>query len=157
MGTPIKPGQVEGASSAPNTPEVTHAPLSAEQTPGGKPGAETTPQAATQAHSGTHEATGAEANPANHKTARQKIANLLWWSVPSNTNEEAKARTEEMLHAFAAEVRAEAAADVHRAELPKFPAGEDPELVAKTVRAVDVRLTAQGPEAPYGVAKDGAA
>lgn len=55
---------------------------------------------------------------------------------------------------FRAEVRAEAAADVHRAELPKFPAGETPENVAKVVRAVDVRLAERGPEAPYGVAED---
>ena len=58
------------------------------------------------------------------------------------------------LNAFAAEVRAEAAADVHRAELPQFPAGETPENVAKVVRAVDVRLAERGPEAPYGVTKE---
>lgn len=52
-------------------------------------------------------------------------------------------------------VRAEAAADVHRAELPTFAAGETPENVAKVVRAVDVRLAERGPQAPYGVA-DGA-
>ncbi|WP_033307393.1 hypothetical protein RFN58_07170 [Streptomyces iakyrus] len=50
-------------------------------------------------------------------------------------------------------VRAEAAADVHRAELPTFPAGETPENVAKVVRAVDVRLAERGAEAPYGVEK----
>ena len=53
-------------------------------------------------------------------------------------------------------VRTEAAADVHRAELPTFPADEKPEIVAKTVRAVDVRLAAQGPEAPYGRDADAA-
>ena len=55
------------------------------------------------------------------------------------------------LDEYRAEVRAEAAADVHRAELPKFPAGETPENVAKVVRAVDVRLAQRGAEAPYGV------
>ncbi|MBD0743492.1 hypothetical protein [Streptomyces sp. CBMA152] len=62
---------------------------------------------------------------------------------------------EEDARAFLAEhdahVRAEAAADVHRAELPRFADGESPELVAKTVRAVDVRLAEDGPQAPYGV------
>lgn len=58
---------------------------------------------------------------------------------------------EALLDAYRAEVRAEAAADVHRAELPTFPAGETPVNVAKVVRAVDVRLAERGAEAPYGV------
>lgn len=45
--------------------------------------------------------------------------------------------------------RATAADDVHRAELPTFPADETPEIVARTVRAIDVRLAAQGSDAPY--------
>jgi hypothetical protein len=57
---------------------------------------------------------------------------------------------------FEAEIRDEIVADIHRAELPKFPAGESPENVSKVVRAVDVRLAAQGSNAPYWVAKGGA-
>ncbi|MCT9092933.1 hypothetical protein N4G70_29275 [Streptomyces sp. ASQP_92] len=49
------------------------------------------------------------------------------------------------------EVRAEVAADIRRAELPSFPAGERTDLVAKTMRAVDVRIAEWGAEAPYGV------
>jgi hypothetical protein len=58
-----------------------------------------------------------------------------------------------LAHAYRDEVRAAAAADVHRAELPTFPAGETPENVAKVVRAVDVRLAQHGAQAPYGVEK----
>ncbi|WP_199572672.1 hypothetical protein [Streptomyces murinus] len=53
-----------------------------------------------------------------------------------------------------AHVRAEAADDVHRAELPTFAPGEQPELVARVVRAVDWRLTRYGAGAPYFVPKD---
>lgn len=45
--------------------------------------------------------------------------------------------------------RAAVAADVHRAELPTFPADETPEVVARTVRAIDVRLAGHGVDAPY--------
>jgi hypothetical protein len=38
-------------------------------------------------------------------SVRKKVADLLWWSVPSGTDEEAKARTQELLDAHAAEVR----------------------------------------------------
>lgn len=41
------------------------------------------------------------------KTAREKVAGLLWWSVPSGTDEEAKARTNQLLDELTAEVRAE--------------------------------------------------
>jgi len=40
--------------------------------------------------------------------ARQRIADLLWWSVPSCDNTEAKAKAEALLDAFASAVRAEA-------------------------------------------------
>jgi hypothetical protein len=59
------------------------------------------------------------------------------------------------LQAAYSEIRSEAANDVHRDELPTIPVDETPEIVAKTVRAVDVRLAAQGAEAPYGVAQGG--
>jgi hypothetical protein len=39
--------------------------------------------------------------------ARQRIADLLWWSVPSGTDEEAKAGAAELLDAYRAEVVAE--------------------------------------------------
>lgn len=47
-------------------------------------------------------------------SAREKIAELLWWSVPSSTNEEAKERTEQLLDAFAAEVLREGADELDR-------------------------------------------
>lgn len=65
-------------------------------------------------------------------------------------------KASELIDAFAAEVRSEVADDVHRAELPRFAASESPELAAKVVRAVDVRLAAQGPQAPYGVTREAA-
>jgi hypothetical protein len=45
------------------TPDAPNAPLSREPDPGGPPGAETTPQAATRAASEAHEATETTANP----------------------------------------------------------------------------------------------
>lgn len=42
--------------------------------------------------------------------ARQRIANLLWWSVPSSTDEQAQERTKQLLDAYRAEVLTEAAA-----------------------------------------------
>ncbi|MGW7087615.1 hypothetical protein ACWGH2_29520 [Streptomyces sp. NPDC054871] len=54
-----------------------------------------------------------------------------------------------------AKQRDEIADDIHRAELPVFAETENPVLVAKTVRAIDVRLADCGPEAPYWVAKAG--
>lgn len=86
--------------------------------------------------------------------ARDKIAARLWMSAPSSDDAEAKAITQQMLDEHAAEVRDQAAADVHRARLPEFPAGETPEIVARTVRAVDVRIAVQGAHAPYAVVWD---
>jgi hypothetical protein len=37
-------------------------------------------------------------------TARQKIANLLWWSIPSHDNAEAKAKAEQMLDDLTADL-----------------------------------------------------
>jgi hypothetical protein len=51
-------------------------------------------------------------------------------------------------------LRDEIADDIHRAELPTFAETENPVLVAKIVRAIDVRLADRGPEAPYWRAKD---
>jgi len=72
-------------------------------------GAETGPEAVTHELSGPHEASEETANPAAALTARQRVAALLWWSVPGSTDEEAKARAGELLDEFAAEVRAERA------------------------------------------------
>ena len=107
METGRKPGrsQVEVEASASAT-ESLSARESHEQRPGGNTGAETAPEAATREASGTHGAVETEANPADRKTAREKIAALLWWSVPSSTDEEAKARTEQLLDAHRAEVLA---------------------------------------------------
>lgn len=61
----------------------------------------------------------------------------------------------DQLRAELAAKRDEIAADIHRAELPVFAETENPVLVAKTVRAIDVRLADRGSEAPYWVAKAG--
>ncbi|RCH70539.1 hypothetical protein DT019_03345 [Streptomyces sp. SDr-06] len=82
-------------------------------------------------------------------TARER---LLSYALSATPNEVTIAKCEELADDLRAEVRAEVAADVHCAELPTFPAGERPELVAKIVRAVDVHVAQWGAEAPYGVA-----
>ncbi|MET9149981.1 hypothetical protein ABZX82_01680 [Streptomyces griseoflavus] len=43
---------------------------------------------------------------------RKRIADLLWWSVPSNDDAEAKATTEDLLDHLIAAVRAESAAEL---------------------------------------------
>lgn len=48
-------------------------------------------------------------------------------------------------------LRDEIAYDVHRADRPTFAATENPELVVKTTRAIDVRLIELGHQAPYWV------
>jgi hypothetical protein len=48
-------------------------------------------------------------------------------------------------------LRDEIAYDVHRANRPVFAATENPELVVKTTRAIDVRLIEMGHQAPYWV------
>ncbi|MFD3814946.1 hypothetical protein ACFWRZ_07760 [Streptomyces rubiginosohelvolus] len=59
-------------------------------------------------------------------SARERIAGLLWWSVPSGTTEEAKALTEQMLDAYRAEVTAEFSAWLvkrareHRVKGPQY-------------------------------------
>lgn len=59
------PGKSQvGVETSPAATESLSARESHEQRPGGKAGAETTPQAATDAHSGTHEAAETAANPA---------------------------------------------------------------------------------------------
>jgi hypothetical protein len=79
---------------------------SAEQTPEA-PGAPTDPQRPSGRSPETrHEAHTPHASHADDETARQKIAALLWWSVPAGTDEEAKERTEQLLNDFAAEVLA---------------------------------------------------
>lgn len=62
---------------------------------------------------------------------------------------------DEYAAAEVAALREEIADDIHRAELPVFAVNERPDLVAKTVRAVDVRLVSMGYAAPYWVAKGG--
>ena len=42
--------------------------------------------------------------------------------------------------------------DLHRADRPAFAATEDPDLVVRTTRAIDIRLAMQGSQAPYYVA-----
>lgn len=48
-------------------------------------------------------------------------------------------------------LRDEIAQDVNRADRPRFAATENPELVVKTTRAIDVRLITLGYQAPYWV------
>jgi enoyl reductase-like protein len=47
------------------------------------------------------------------------------------------------------------AQDVNRARRPVFAKGETPENVAKTTRAIDIRLIEMGPAAPYWVPEAG--
>lgn len=60
------------------------------------------------------------------QNARERIAGLLWWSVPSGTTEEAKALTEQMLDAYRSEITAEFTAWLvkrareHRAQGPQY-------------------------------------
>ncbi|MFF6847052.1 hypothetical protein [Streptomyces antimycoticus] len=49
--------------------------------------------------------------------ARKKIANLLWWSVPSSDDADAKALTEQMLDAHRTEVLAEGLSPAEKAML----------------------------------------
>jgi len=58
---------------------------------------------------------------------------------------------EEARYAHEQELRARIAQDVNRADRPTFAAGEDPELVVKTTRAIDIRLIQMGDQAPYWV------
>lgn len=51
-------------------------------------------------------------------------------------------------------LRDQIANDVNRAERPVFPATEDPVLVVKTTRAIDVRLIELADQAPYWVPGD---
>ncbi|WP_326742883.1 hypothetical protein [Streptomyces sp. NBC_01768] len=95
-----------------------HAPHRAEQTP-------KVPRPSTDPHTPPggspetqDEVTAPRAPTADGKTARERIANLLWWSVPSGTDEEAKARTEQLL-------------DEHRAEVLREAEGKAREIVAK--------------------------
>jgi hypothetical protein len=60
--------------------------------------------------------------------------------------------TEEALYVHGEKVRSEIADDLHRADVPTFAATEDPVLVVKTTRAIDVRLVSDGTSAPYYVA-----
>lgn len=94
---------------------------SAEQTPEPSETPEHAPEAATDEISGAHEASETDATSADAKTARERIATLLWWSVPSSTDEEAKTRTEQLL-------------DAHRAEVLREAEGKAREVVAKLWR-----------------------
>jgi hypothetical protein len=51
-------------------------------------------------------------------------------------------------------LRHEIANDVNRAERPVFAANENPDLVVRTTRAIDIRLIEMGAYAPYYVAPD---
>ncbi|MFI6854546.1 hypothetical protein [Streptomyces sp. NPDC050416] len=66
--------------------------------------------------------------------ARERIAALLWWSVPGSTDEEAKTRAGELLDAFAAEVRSEGAAPASSA----LPVGDQPQPLDDT-RLAEIR------------------
>lgn len=92
------------------------------------------------------EGTAAEADKALTVNAREDIRELLA-ELAAVRAERDQAETR---------VRKQIADDLHRAELPSFPRGERPELAAKTVRSVDVRIASWGDTAPYWVPKDGA-
>lgn len=60
-------------------------------------------------------------------SARSDIADLLWWSVPSSTNAEAKERAEKMLDAYAHELAEQIRAEITGNPLfmSDFEAGQD--------------------------------
>ncbi|MFJ3084694.1 hypothetical protein ACIPJG_33765 [Streptomyces halstedii] len=91
----------------------------------------------------------------NDTTARAVIADLLWWSIPGSTTEEAKKRTEQMLDAYRAEVIAEASK--HYASRIRFL---EAELVRRPDRAGVFAELAQDVEVAVvpltGAARDGA-
>ena len=51
-------------------------------------------------------------------------------------------------------LRAEITGDINRMRLPAFPADETPENVARTTRAICMRIARDGADAPYYVAAD---
>lgn len=87
-------------------------------------------------------------------TARRDLYAALMAGGPHSPERSEKAS--HLIDAFAAELRDEIVADIHHAELPRFAEDERPEIAAKVVRAVDVRLAAQGDAAPYWRPKGGA-
>lgn len=99
--------ETTAVTSAPQTPEA----LSASQEPRTPLPRRQTRNNPSEAPSGPHspqdEAPAPDAPAADSETGRQKIADLLWWSVPSSTDEEAKARTEQLLDDHRAEVLTE--------------------------------------------------
>lgn len=69
---------------------------------------ETTPEAATGAAVAPCEASEADATPVGTKSARDRIADRLWWSIPSTDDADAKAQAAAWLDEYAAAVRAAA-------------------------------------------------
>lgn len=63
--------------------------------------------------------------------------------------------SEEALHEHEEAVRRRIAQDLNRAGRPEFPTGERPDLIVATTRAIDIRLIADGPAAPYWVPEGG--
>ena len=89
--------QIEGQNGAQeplNAPSGSQAPSEPSTPPHGTQGAH-------------DEAATADASATDTRSARQIVADLLWWIVPGSTDEEAKTRANELLDAYAAEVRAE--------------------------------------------------
>ena len=89
-------------------------------------------------------------------TARQNIASLLWWSVPSSDDDEAKARTEQLLDAYQAEVLAEArttwpsAAELQQAAATKRASGNPEDVaVANLLNALANALAWLAPYRPH--------
>ncbi|HEY5834929.1 hypothetical protein [Streptomyces sp.] len=52
-------------------------------------------------------------------------------------------------------LRAQIAQELHRAHRPVFAPGEDPDIVARTMRSIDVRLAEMGHTAPFWVPEGG--
>lgn len=88
--------------------------------------------------------------------ARQNIASLLWWSVPSSDNDEAKARTEQMLDAYRDEVLAEqrttwpSATELQQAAATKRASGTPEDIaVANLLNAIANTLAWLAPYRPH--------
>lgn len=99
--------KAERANQAPDRSEATERRQSAELAPEASQAPENAPQAVTAAAVDAHGASEAHANPAERKTARDRIADRLWWSIPSTDDADAKAKAAVWLDEYAAEVRAE--------------------------------------------------
>lgn len=85
---------------------------------------------------------------------RETPEELLLALVASVTNGEPFYQNEarQLIEGIKGRQRDKIVGDVNRAERPTFATGEDPDLVVRTTRSIDLRLIKEGDQAPYYVA-----